>query len=235
MIVLGTVLINATTARFIAKVLKVTLDSSEGILIVGANGASRIIGQYLQGRNRHVVLIDNNESNVNKARDENLEAYNVNIYTDDLSDQFELLDMGYMISMTSSADINTYAVRKYQKIFGENGSFRLLTPDELKREREELPQQGIFSYTDDFLNLNEIARDFPVVHELEVNSKEDIERILDRTAVNTHTAPLFLLSPDGNLEPIPHSLDDYECEEGVKIVYLGRKLEEPSIEEVLGE
>jgi len=235
MIVLGTVLINATTARFIAKVLKVTLDSSEGILIVGANGASRIIGQYLQGRNRHVVLIDNNESNVKKARDENLEAYNVNIYTDDLSDQFELLDMGYMISMTSSADINTYAVRKYQKIFGENGAFRLLTADELKRGREELPQQGIFSYTDDFLNLNEIARDFPTVHELEVNAKEDIERILDRTAVNTHTAPLFLLSPDGNLEPIPHSLDDYECEEGVKIVYLGRKLEKPSIQEVMGE
>ncbi|MBV6654310.1 MAG: NAD-binding protein, partial [Mameliella sp.] len=190
---------------------------------------------YLQGRGRHVVLIDNNESNVSKAKEENIEAYNVNIYTDDLADQFELLDMGYMISMTSSSDINNYAVRKYHKIFGENGSFRLLTPDELKRGREELPQQGIFSYTDDFLNLNEIARDFPLVHETEVNSKEEVERILDRTVINSHAAPLFLLSPNGNLEPIPHSLDDYECEEGVKIVYLGRKLENASIEEVLGE
>ncbi|MEQ8704148.1 MAG: sodium:proton antiporter [Phaeodactylibacter sp.] len=235
MIVLGTVLINATTARLIARLLKVTLDSSEGILIIGANGASRMIAQYLQNRNRHVVLIDNNESNVNKAKEEGTEAYNVNIYTDDLADQFELLDMGYMISMTSSADINNYAVRKYQKIFGENGSFRLLTPDELKRNREELPQQGIFSYTDDFLNLNEIARDYPSIHELEVDSKEDVERILDRTAVNTHTAPLFLLSTDGNLEPIPHSLDEFDFEEGVKVVYLGRKLEQPSIGEVLGD
>lgn len=235
MIVLGTVLINATTARMVARLLKVTLDSSEGILIVGANGASRIIGQYLQGLDRHVVLIDNNESNVNKAREESLEAYNVNIYTDDLAEQFELLDMGYMISMTSSSDINNYAVRKYQKIFGENGAFRLLTPDELKRDREKLPQQGIFSYTDDFLNLNEIARDYPKVHELKVESKEDIERILDRTAVNTHTAPLFLLMPGGNLEPIPPTLDELDMEEGVKVVYLGRKLEEPSIEEVLGE
>lgn len=235
MIVLGTVLINATTARMVARLLKVTLDSSEGILIVGANGASRIIGQYLQGLDRHVVLIDNNESNVNKAREESLEAYNVNIYTDDLAEQFELLDMGYMISMTSSSDINNYAVRKYQKIFGENGAFRLLTPDELKRDREKLPQQGIFSYTDDFLNLNEIARDYPKVHELKVESKEDIERILDRTAVNTHTAPLFLLMPGGNLEPIPPTLDELDMEEGIKVVYLGRKLEEPSIEEVLGE
>jgi NhaP-type Na+/H+ or K+/H+ antiporter len=235
MVVLGTVLINATTARLVARLLKVTLDGSEGILIIGANGASRMIGQYLQNLNRHVVLIDNNEGSVKKAEELGLEAYNVNIYTDDLGEQFELLDMGYMISMTSSADVNNYAVRKYQKIFGENGSFRLLTPDELKRNRSELPQQGIFSYTDDFLNLNEIARDYPQVHELEVSSKEDIERILDRTAVNTHTAPLFLLTPDATLEPIPHSLDEFDFEENLKVVYLGRKLEEPSIEEVLGE
>ncbi|MCB0562550.1 MAG: cation:proton antiporter, partial [Phaeodactylibacter sp.] len=39
MIVLGTVLLNATTARMVAKVLKVTQDASEGILIIGANGA----------------------------------------------------------------------------------------------------------------------------------------------------------------------------------------------------
>lgn len=235
MVVLGTVLINATTARLVARLLKVTLDGSEGILIIGANGASRMIGQYLQNLNRHVVLIDNNEGSVKKAEELGLEAYNVNIYTDDLGDQFELLDMGYMISMTSSADVNNYAVRKYQKIFGENGSFRLLTSDELKLDPSELPQQGIFSYTDDFLNLNEIARDYPQVHELEVSSKEDIERILDRTAVNTHTAPLFLLTPDGTLEPIPHSLDEFDFEESLKVVYLGRKLEEPSIEEVLGE
>ncbi len=235
MIVLGTVLINATTARAVARLLKVTLDGSEGILLVGANGASRIIGQYLEGQNRHVVLVDNSESSVKKAKEAGLEAYTANIYTEDLSDQFELLDMGYMIAMTSSPDVNQYAVRAYQKIFGENGSFRLINPDELKQDREDLPQHGIFSYTDDFLNLNEVARDYPEIHELEVRSREELERMIDRTAVNNHTAPLFLKFPDGSLEPIPPTLQELDFEEGIMLVYLGRELEKASIEEVLGE
>lgn len=235
MIVLGTVLINATTARAVARLLKVTLDGSEGILLVGANGASRIIGQYLESQNRHVVLVDNSESSVKKAKEAGLEAYTANIYTEDLSDQFELLDMGYMIAMTSSPDVNQYAVRAYQKIFGENGSFRLINPDELKQDREDLPQHGIFSYTDDFLNLNEVARDYPEIHELEVGSREELERMIDRTAVNNHTAPLFLKFPDGSLDPIPSTLEELHFEEGTVLVYLGRELEKASIEEVLGE
>ena len=41
MIVLGTVLLNATTARVVSKLLGVTLETSDGILIVGSNAASR--------------------------------------------------------------------------------------------------------------------------------------------------------------------------------------------------
>ncbi len=236
MIVLGTVLINATTARLVAKLLGVTLDASDGILIIGANGASRIMGQYLQQQGRHVVLIDNNEGSIRRAKEMGLEAFNVNIYTDDLEDHFELLDMGYMIAMTSSADINQYAVRKYQKIFGENGSFRLLSPEELKQDRSELPQRGIFSYTDDFLNFNEVARDYPMVNEVEANSREDLERMIDRVAVNNQTAPLFIRFPNGVLEPIPPALDEVqEIVEGTRLIYLGKKLEEASIAEIMGE
>jgi NhaP-type Na+/H+ or K+/H+ antiporter len=235
MIVLGTVLINATMARPIARLLKVTLDTSEGILIIGANMASRIIGLYLQQQNRHVVLLDNNEGSVRRAEEMGLEAFNINIYTDDLGEQFELLDMGYMIAMTSSSDVNRYAVRKYQKEFGENGTYRLLTPDELKQDRSTLPQRGIFSYTDDFLDFNELARDYPTVHELEVSSKEDLERHIDRTTLNSQTAPLFIRFPSGKLEPIPPALDQFEFEDGTGFIYLGKKLEEISIAEIKGE
>ena len=235
MIVLGTVLINATTARSVAKLLGVTMDASEGILIVGANGAARIIAQYLQRQGRHVVLLDNNESSIRKARELELHTFNVNVYTDDLADQFELLDMGYMIAMTSSIDVNRYAVRKYQHEFGENGTFRLLSSEELKKEREELPQRGIFSYTDDYLNFNEVVRDYPQIHEVTIDTKEDLERLIDRTSVNNQTAPAFIRFPDGRLEPIPLTLEEIELEDGMVFVYLGKKLEEASISEIMGE
>src|SRR5690606_24611517 len=74
MIVLGTVLLNATTARLFAKLVGVFLEDSKGILIVGASKVSRIIGHYLVTNNRHVVLIDSNEKNIEKAKELGLEA-----------------------------------------------------------------------------------------------------------------------------------------------------------------
>jgi NhaP-type Na+/H+ or K+/H+ antiporter len=68
MIVLGTVLLNATTARLFAKLAGVFLTKSGGILIVGASKVSRILGDYLESNGRHVVLIDSNISNINKAQ-----------------------------------------------------------------------------------------------------------------------------------------------------------------------
>ncbi len=74
MIVLGTVLLNATTARLIAKTLGVFLLKSEGILIVGSGQLSRLIASYLDKNNRHVVLVDSNADNVEQAKAIGLEA-----------------------------------------------------------------------------------------------------------------------------------------------------------------
>jgi len=46
MVVLGTVLLNATTARIFAKVSGVFLKSSEGIILIGASNFARLIGTY---------------------------------------------------------------------------------------------------------------------------------------------------------------------------------------------
>lgn len=235
LIVLGTVMLNATTARPIAKWLKVILDASNGILIIGSNTASRILANYLQENDRHVVLIDNNESSIRKAKNMGLEAYMTNIYTDDLSEHFELLDMGYMIAMTSSADINEYAVHKYEKIFGENGSFRLITPEETKKSREELPQQGLFSYTDDFLNLNEVARDHPRIHEIPLSNQEEAEKLIARMATSNEQVPILLRDAEGDLHVIPPQLDELGIGDGCRLVYLGKQLQEAEKEQILPE
>ena len=96
MIVLGTVLLNATTARIFAKLIGVFLTKSEGILIIGASKVSRLIASYLKKNQRHVVLIDNNQANVDKANSLGLDAIAANIFSDSLADNIELNDMGYL-------------------------------------------------------------------------------------------------------------------------------------------
>ncbi|NNE31035.1 MAG: sodium:proton antiporter, partial [Winogradskyella sp.] len=125
-IVLGTVLLNATTARLFARLVGVFLVKSDGILIVGASKVSRLLGHYLETNGRHVVLIDSNQSNIAKAKELGLEALTTNIYSDNLMNNIELNDVGYLMAMTGSSEINKYAINKFSKQFGENGSFRLV-------------------------------------------------------------------------------------------------------------
>lgn len=224
MIVLGTVLLNATTARFVAKLLNVIQDASDGILIIGAARASRVIGKYLHENGRHVVLIDNNEANVAKAKSLGLEAFNSNIYKDDLNEHMELVDMGYLIAMTASPQVNQYAVKHYQHVFGENGTFRLITQEELMKDKT-MPEQGLFSYRDDFLNLNEVARDYPFIHEVEIPDKEFLASLLDRLHWEEHAIPIFIKDPNGQLQILTSKPEDMPIADGTALVYMGKQLE----------
>ena len=198
-IVLGTVLLNATTARHFAKLVGVFLKKSEGILIIGASNASRLIGQYLQANNRHVVLIDNNQTNIEKAKKIGLEAFTTNIYSDTLTDNIELNDVGYLIAMTANSDINKYAIEKFRDQFGENGSFRIVDSDEMN-DPQNINRQNLFSYTDDFIKLMDAVRKNPLIQEYDLEDQEQFNKMLEIAKAG-------------------------EIREGYKLVYLGKSLD----------
>ena len=222
MIVLGTVILNATTARFFAKLVGVFLKKSNGILIIGASKVSRIIGGYLQKNDRHVVLIDNNQTNVDKAKSIGLEAIAANIYSDTLSDNIELNDVGYLMALTGNSDINKYAINKFTKHFGENGAFRLVTDDEMN-DPENNPKEGLFSHTDDFIKLTEAVRQYPAIHEIDLKSTEHYNNLIEMTKADINIIPVFLKAPDGDLKIISSYSENFEdIKEGFKLVYLGK-------------
>lgn len=224
-IVLGTVLLNATTARFFAKLVGVFLEKSEGILIIGASTSPRLIAEYLQKNSRHVVLIDSNQTNVDKAKRAGLEAMRVNIYSDNLTNDIELNDMGYLMALTANADINKFAISKFQDQFGENGSFRLVDSEEMN-DPQNNPREGLFSHTDDYVKLNETARKYPKIHEIELNDHEHYEGLIEITKAADYIIPLFLKKPDGELAIIPaYSKEFTDITKGYKLVYMGKELE----------
>jgi len=225
MIVLGTVLLNATTARFFAKVVGVFLKKSEGILIVGASDVSRLIAQYLNQNDRHVVLIDSNKANIEKAKTMELEALSADIYSNSLADDIELNDIGYLMALTGSSDINKYAIRKFKKQFGENGAFRLVTPEEMK-DMGNNPREGLFSHTDDFSLLTKVAKNHPLIHELDIQNKEHYNKLIEITNIDLDTIPLFIKDSNNELEIISSYNKDKEIKKGWKLVYLGKEIKE---------
>ena len=222
MIVLGTVLLNATTARLFAKMVGVFLKHSEGILIVGASKASRLIGNYLRNNNRHVVLIDNNPSNIEHAKKLGLEAMTANIYSDSLTDNIELNDVGYLLAMTGNSDINEYAIEKLGEQFGENGAFRLVSADELNTP-ESVPKEGLFSLTDDFIKLTEAVRKYPAINEIPLKGSEHFIQLITKAREDGEIVPLFLKQPNGRLDIIS-SLEEgtTPISEGTQLVYMGK-------------
>lgn len=224
-VVLGTVLLNATTARPFARMVGVFLKKSDGILIVGASKASRLIGQYLQRNNRHVVLIDNNPTNIEKAKALGLEAFTANIYSDTLIDNLELTDVGYLIAMTANPEINQYAIEKFKDQFGENGSFRIGGAEEVS-DPDNSNVAGLFSRTDDFTRMLDAVRKNPAVHELDLRSPQQFQKCFKRANADPDIVPLFIKSPDGELHIIPtFSEKTGQIKEGYKLVYMGKILD----------
>ncbi len=230
MIVLGTVLFNATTARLFAKLVGVFLTKSEGILIIGASKVSRLIANYLKNNNRHVVLIDNNDSNVEKSKKLGLEAFSANIYSDTLTDNIELNDVGYLMALTGNSDINRFAINKFQNQFGENGAFRLVDTDEMNNPAQ-IPKDGLFSSTDDFIKLTETARKFPSINEIALKDLKHYKALIERSHAEEDTIPIFLKLPDGSLEIIPSLGKELEeIKEGSQLVYMGKPFDLEAVE-----
>ena len=222
MIVLGTVLLNATTARLFAKLVGVFLKKSGGILIVGASKVSRLLGHYLETNGRHVVLIDSNETNIKKAKELGLEAISTNIYSDTLLDNIELSDVGYLMALTGNSDINKYAIEKFSKQFGENGSFRLVTTEEMLDETNS-PKEGLFSHKDNFTSLNELTKTHPSIQEIDLEDKAHYDKLIKISNADKDIIPLFVKDDEGELHIISsYNLDFENIKKGYQLVYLGK-------------
>lgn len=225
MIVLGTVLLNATTARLFAKLVGVFLKKSGGILIVGASKVSRLLGHYLESNGRHVVLIDSNEKNIEKATDLGLEAMTTNIYSDTLMDNIELSDVGYIMALTGNSDINKYAINKFGSQFGENGSFRLVSAQEMLDDTNN-PKDGLFSHKDDFNSLLEVTRKHPSIQEIDLEGRTHYEELISISNSDKDIIPLFIKDNEGELHIISsYNLNVDTIEEGYQLVYLGKPID----------
>ena len=221
MVVLGTVLLNATTANLVAKMLGVTLETSNGILIVGSTKPSRLIAEYLQGCGLNVVLVDSNKNNTNRAEAMGLKAVNANIYTDNLSDNLDLNDVGVLMAMTGSHEVNQHAVENLSKSFGEHGAYRLISAEELKQP-DSISEEGLFSPHDDYINYREVARDYAEIHEYVLHEGDSFGQVIEKINVSRRSIPLFIRKGADNISPILASQTEANIAEGDILVYMGK-------------
>ncbi len=220
MIVLGTVLLNATTARLFAKIVGVFLKSSDAILMVGASSPARLIAAFLRDKGKRVVLIDANKSFIEQALIEGLEAINANVYDDNLTDNIELNDVGYLMAITASDSVNSHVLTNFSKVFGEHGSYKIASSIEVEKATDK-ERESFFSPNDDFINLSEAFRDNPSINKIQITSAKQYYKILGMLALEEKSIPLFIEKDEG-LFLIPEFDKSNKDKENCILFYLGK-------------
>jgi len=223
MIVLGTVLLNATTAKLMASFLGVSNNQTNGILFVGANKAARLLAKFLHDNGREVALVDSNNSNIQKSIELGLRAFEANVFKDDLKDNMELTNMGYMLALTGSSDVNKHVVNKFKESFGENGAYRLVSVEEMDDPANN-PEEGLFSNTADYINFSEVARDYPSFHKVPVNTQVEITDLLESMRKVNNTIPLLLQDQNDTFHIITSQINLPVVSEGSALIYMGKEI-----------
>ena len=220
MIVLGTVLLNATTARFFAKMVGVFLKKSDAVLFVGASKPVRLIAKFLKNKGKRVILIDSNKSFIQEALDSDIEGFKVDVYDDELANNIELNDVGYLIALTGSDQVNMHALNKFSENFGEQGTYKLASSKEIT-EASDSDRESFFTPHDDYINLSEAYRENPIINEVNISNQKEYNSLLEVLSKEEKSIPLFVENKQG-IYLLPEFEKNKFAKEDITLFYLGK-------------
>lgn len=126
-IIIGTVILQSATAKYIAHWLGVREPPPTGLLIVGSGNVARAIGKALQESGLNVILADSNWENISLARMDGLNTYFGNPTSEHADRNLNLTGIGKMLAMTGNANQNTLASLRFKSEFGLQNIFELKT------------------------------------------------------------------------------------------------------------
>ena len=201
-----------------AKLLGVIKTDPKGFLLFGSNEASRLIAKYMRKNGVPHLLIDSSSSQVNEAIAMDLRAMQANVLSEEFWDDLEEEDIGKMLALDSSNDLNIFACRMFRKAYGDSSSFRLITMNELKFSTLMRPDYVLFDPAVDYLQFIEIARHYPTIDEMELKDEADMKEVLSQKFA--YAIPLFLRSKDNRLKPLPAN-HNVTYEPGDVFVFMG--------------
>tara|TARA_B100000929_G_scaffold243909_1_gene201736 strand:- start:277 stop:2079 length:1803 start_codon:yes stop_codon:yes gene_type:complete len=137
-IIIGTVVIQSTTARYIAEFLKVREPPPTGLLIIGAGNVARAIGKELQSHDFKTLLTDSTWENIRLARMDGLETYFGNPVSEHANRNLNLVGLGKLLAMSGRLNLDTLACLRFKSEFGPKNIYELKTTREKHTEEKHI-------------------------------------------------------------------------------------------------
>jgi Trk K+ transport system NAD-binding subunit len=200
----------------------VFLKKSDAILLVGASKAVRLIALFLKEKGKRVILIDSNKNFIQEALNLQLEAFKVDVYDDELTNNIELNDVGYLIALTGSDQVNMHTLNKYSEDFGEQGAYKMASSKEIT-EASSRERESFFTPYDDYINLSEAYRENPTINEVNIVDQKEYKSLLEKLSKEEKSIPLFIENKQG-IYLLPEFEKNNHAKENIKLFYLGKVL-----------
>lgn len=216
LVIVGTVILQGSTAKPLARWLKVVRSDPQGYLIAGANENARFIADFLRDQKVAVILADSSKTNIREAQKQGFEVYEGNILGDSVYDDLDLTQVGKLLAVTSSAEVNNLALKYYEGEMMEDNLFRLTSKNELEMKDIDLPRNVIFNGNVDYLNLAQAIRQNPQMMVEDCQDNEEFQEIKKKS--RGKIIPMFVIDEDGLVTIISRDLPTFG--KGDKIAYL---------------
>jgi NhaP-type Na+/H+ or K+/H+ antiporter len=156
-IIIGTVFLQGSTARFIANRLGVADPDDSGFLIIGANPVARMLAQALNENGFNTLVTDGSWTNIKLARMEGLDTYYGNAVSEHADRHLDLIGLGHLLALTPQKELNALAGQRYRSEFGNNNVYFLSTEVEKDKDGEEQISRTAVSHDHHVLFDNEIT------------------------------------------------------------------------------
>ena len=203
MVIIGTVVLQSATTRFIALRLGVAEPEAAGFLIVGANTFAREIAKALRGCGFDVLLADTNLGHIRAARMDGLETYYGNIVSDHADQHLELIGIGGLLALSEYPEINQLASQRYRREFGRDSIYSVQTENQTSagvKFRFALSPEArlLFGPDTDIHTLLEMIKDGAKIHKTRLSNHHTFKNYL--AMHHQRVVPLFTVSPKGAID-----------------------------------
>lgn len=123
--IIGTVVLQSATARYLANWLGVAEPSPRGFLIVGANAFSRAVAKELVKHDFRCVLADSNWDHIRQARMDGLDTFYGNPVSEHADIHLDLSGVGGLLAMSRQRYVNVVSAVHFRADFGGERIFSL--------------------------------------------------------------------------------------------------------------